>query len=282
MQMKIRFKHDDPKLNLETEVEYKINKFPAGEVGFVWEGTSPYVSDFGVEIYIDVNLYTADDYMILCGVLSEIKLDSLFYKKEYDSNLITLKELNIGYLGYSRQDKFVTVVNEESDNFHEIPMVDVALDMIMAHVKLSETKVTILDPHSTIKRDGIKINHPTILFPDVEPIFPDEGAYARYARYQSSMYGSKPALFAMKRRGDKGNIISYELNESMVKFDPNKDYVVVDDICDGGATFLSLAKLLTEKGHKGKLYLQVTHGLFTKGKEELLKYYDDIKFITEM
>jgi ribose-phosphate pyrophosphokinase len=51
--------------------------------------------------------------------------------------------------------------------------------------------------------------------------------------------------------------------------------LVVDDICDGGRTFIELAKELKDKG-ASKLYLYVTHGIFSKGLTELLKYYDHI------
>lgn len=51
--------------------------------------------------------------------------------------------------------------------------------------------------------------------------------------------------------------------------------VVVDDICDGGGTFIGLAKALKEKS-AGNLYLVVTHGIFSKGFLELRKYYKDI------
>lgn len=46
-------------------------------------------------------------------------------------------------------------------------------------------------------------------------------------------------------------------------------YLIIDDICDGGATFTALAQELKKKGaHKVALY--VTHGIFSKGKQHLL------------
>jgi ribose-phosphate pyrophosphokinase len=51
--------------------------------------------------------------------------------------------------------------------------------------------------------------------------------------------------------------------------------IVVDDICDGGATFIGLAKELRKK-NAGDLYLIVSHGIFSKGFKELRKYYKGI------
>lgn len=42
-------------------------------------------------------------------------------------------------------------------------------------------------------------------------------------------------------------------------------YVIADDICDGGRTFIELAKELRHMGAE-KVHLYVTHGFFTKGK----------------
>ena len=40
--------------------------------------------------------------------------------------------------------------------------------------------------------------------------------------------------------------------------------VIIDDICDGGYTFIKLAEKLKEKG-AGMITLYVTHGIFSKG-----------------
>jgi ribose-phosphate pyrophosphokinase len=46
----------------------------------------------------------------------------------------------------------------------------------------------------------------------------------------------------------------------------NADCIIVDDICDGGGTFLGLAEELKAK-NAGRIYLAVTHGIFSKGLE---------------
>jgi ribose-phosphate pyrophosphokinase len=55
--------------------------------------------------------------------------------------------------------------------------------------------------------------------------------------------------------------------------------LVVDDICDGGATFLSLADALhtyDEAAYWAGLDLYVTHGIFSKGFTELFSKYNKI------
>lgn len=53
---------------------------------------------------------------------------------------------------------------------------------------------------------------------------------------------------------------------------PAQPVLVVDDICDGGRTFLELAAALRDKTDQ-PLYLYVTHGIFSKGLAELNARY---------
>ena len=54
-----------------------------------------------------------------------------------------------------------------------------------------------------------------------------------------------------------------------------KDCVIVDDICDGGRTFIELAKVLKEKGARNVI-LMVTHGIFSKGYDVVLEHVDQV------
>ena len=67
-------------------------------------------------------------------------------------------------------------------------------------------------------------------------------------------------------RADKArNVLTGDIVETIVFGDVSgRECVIVDDICDGGMTFIKLAEKLREKG-ASKVTLFVTHGLFTKG-----------------
>jgi len=54
-----------------------------------------------------------------------------------------------------------------------------------------------------------------------------------------------------------------------------KDAIIVDDILDGGKTFIEIAKVLKQK-NVGKIYLIVTHGIFSNGYAELGEYFEQI------
>jgi ribose-phosphate pyrophosphokinase len=49
-------------------------------------------------------------------------------------------------------------------------------------------------------------------------------------------------------------------------------YVIVDDICDGGRTFIELAKAIHDSRPTAEVYLIVTHGIFSNSFYELSKH----------
>ena len=142
---------------------------------------------------------------------------------------------------------------------------------------------------SACKYTGIKVRHvePLDCFvhalkkPDLDPatsidyvVAVDKGAVAR-AEAVAGYYGAE-VIYCDKKRVD-GKIVGHEIIAQ-----PNTGWLassnvwVVDDLCDGGATFISVAKLLREHYDFYDLNLYVTHGLFSKGKEELFQYYTTI------
>ena len=60
-----------------------------------------------------------------------------------------------------------------------------------------------------------------------------------------------------------GEITRTEINVD--EFRTADEAWVVDDIADGGRTFIELAKVIRAGGYQGKLRLYVTHGIFSKG-----------------
>ena len=59
-----------------------------------------------------------------------------------------------------------------------------------------------------------------------------------------------------------------------------KKFIICDDICDGGRTFVEIAKSIRDIRPKeifnDKIYLVVTHGIFSSEFEELEKWFTGI------
>ena len=77
-----------------------------------------------------------------------------------------------------------------------------------------------------------------------------------------------PVIRASKERDvTNGKITGTSINVESLKGLP---CYIVDDICDGGRTFVELAKILKEK-NCGDIYLYVSHGIFSNGTDGLVK-----------
>ena len=56
----------------------------------------------------------------------------------------------------------------------------------------------------------------------------------------------------------------------------NNVFLIFDDICDGGRTFIEIAKVIKNIRPNSELYLGVTHGIFSKGLDELKEYFNGV------
>jgi len=103
---------------------------------------------------------------------------------------------------------------------------------------------------------------------------PDEGSLFRVNDLCEYFDLSDPVTICKKRCPETGRIIDmtfYEENQCVEDY----NILIIDDICDGGATFNQAAKILKENGAIN-LYLYVTHGIFSKGLDLLYQNFKQI------
>ncbi|BAV80826.1 ribose-phosphate pyrophosphokinase [Vibrio phage RYC] len=148
-------------------------------------------------------------------------------------------------------------------------------------------RVTILDPHSDVTSAlvenlrvipqyiGLSHKMPQILrafgHNDYTLCAPDLGATKKTEELVAAV-GKKSYIQGIKVRDvTTGKIIRSEV----VGVDNQKDVLIVDDIADGGASFKYLAKNLKDAGVE-RVALYVSHGIFSKGLEELRPEVDFI------
>lgn len=148
---------------------------------------------------------------------------------------------------------------------------------------LNLDSVTIFDPHSEVSAallSNCKVvtNHRFIkdvisdIGNEVTLISPDGGALKKIYKV-SEFLGGVPVIECSKKRNvTNGKLEGFKVYEDDLN---HKDYLIVDDICDGGGTFIGLAKALKEK-NVGNLYLAISHGIFSKGVEELKKHFTKV------
>lgn len=135
--------------------------------------------------------------------------------------------------------------------------------------------ISVLDPHSTetlkqldavprwplgLVRSMLRQYSPA----DVAIVIPDDGAWGR-AHVLTADTGFNTFVQCHKSRDPQtGRLSKFTIdNPEDVE---GKICIIIDDICDGGATFVGLAKLLRHVGAE-QVILFVTHGIFSKGRD---------------
>ena len=180
-------------------------------------------------------------------------------------------ELLLPYFPGARQDR-VMVSGEPLT-------VKVYADLINAQ---GFQKVSVYDPHSEVtsallNQVAVISNHEFVKKcigdkKDYLLISPDGGALKKIYKV-SQFLGGVPVIECSKIRDVKnGQLTGFTVYSDDLKNKPN---FIVDDICDGGGTFLGLAEKLKEK-NAGPIYLIVSHGIFSKGFSELEKQFAGI------
>lgn len=136
--------------------------------------------------------------------------------------------------------------------FSEVEILDPHSDVCMALINGSKK----LSSFEYVKKSVEDILSKTVGENKVLLVSPDAGAYKKVYEFGEKL--NIPTMGAMKCRVDGIPAVTFTHDVE------GKDCLIVDDLCDGGATFISLAKLL--KLHKARsVYLYISHGLFSKG-----------------
>ena len=171
----------------------------------------------------------------------------------------------VPYFPFARHDRR----NDALDGFE----LELALELVRS------LDLVIADPHSDVagqlrhipQASAVALLRETCAFEgDPIVVIPDAGATKK------AMTWVRPAEAvsqALKHR----DVRTGRLSGFQVLADDfgGRPCVIVDDICDGGGTFLGLAAELRKK-NAGPLRLAITHGLFTKGLGALSEVYASI------
>lgn len=243
-------------ITVAEESDYHISSFEEEIKMFVFSGGEvqvkiPFISSTKSYVCVNADIRDAEGILALALI-----------KNAIDNQEIKNVRLSMPYVPYARQDR----VCNEGEAFS----LKVFCDMIN---NMNFDKVYICDPHSDVTPallNNVIVNpqencfKSVVFTSDFLLISPDAGA-------------NKKTLALAKRlghdtfiRADKIRDVSNgQIKETVVYGDvEGKKCMIVDDICDGGATFIFLTQELKKKGAK-EVYLYVTHGIFSKGKQVL-------------
>lgn len=217
---------------------------------------------------LTAHLYTSNDIMSLLLTVDAVRR----------VNSLTSIDLTIPYFPYARQDR----VCNPGESFSLKVMADLVN-------QLNCTSVTVYDPHSEVTTSLLH-NCVVVSQADIVAqsplakhitdngwllVSPDAGAEKKIHTLVERLAtkAHTPSVLCAKktRESATGRITATEVKGDV----RGKDMIIIDDICDGGRTFIELAKALKEGGARD-IHLYVTHGIFSKGLDELKVYFKHI------
>ena len=242
---------------------FKSFIFPGGEIGVKLE-ISPVAFASKTGLYANTQSQTILARLTNSSDIMELVMltDAL---RRIDKTPI---ELVMPYIPYARQDRVCDCGEAFSLK---------AFSRLINSLGFS--KITVVDPHSNVS-DGV--------FDNLE-IITQFQIINKWTKFISRVMGAKfisPDAGSNKKVSDLAKFFNHndfvradklrdlstgKIIETLVYKDDflGQDVVIADDICDGGRTFIELAKILKKK-NCGKIILYITHGIFSQGIEALL------------
>ena len=107
-------------------------------------------------------------------------------------------------------------------------------------------------------------------------VSPDAGSLKKIYKVVDQFGLKTDIVIASKHRDLEGKITHTEV--PLREEHDGRDFLIIDDICDGGRTFVEISKEIerTLSNTSGDVNLVVTHGIFSAGFTELENYFDKI------
>ncbi len=189
-------------------------------------------------------------------------------------------DLDILYLPYARQDRVCSI-----GEAHSLEVIcDVITNLDVSVVRLwdvhnKEKTLELLDSHLCIHLDSYDIFDRFKILDEFDLsnlilCAPDDNAYQRVSEVANQHHQTIPVVINKVRDSESGKITGMKWNKNNRRVD-GWNVLIIDDICDGGSTFLQAAQILKEQGAEN-LYLYVTHGIFSKGLDLIYEYFKHI------
>lgn len=252
--------------NQNVEIDHGV--FPDGAVWLKVTGELPAFAQLmriRVAAMRDMN-----DFMLLAQLV-----DAVRYVTD-----VAVSHLQLAWLPWARQDRHMVA----GDSF--------ALKVFANQLNtLNFDKVFILDPHSDAAAAAINncvaIPQETCLLQsetlcraiaqgELMLVAPDAGALKKIHNVAKATGAKSYAILTKERDVASGNLTGFALVAGEVA---GKDLLIVDDLCDAGGTFIGSAQVLREAGARS-VSLYVTHGIFSKGVDNLLNNGIDAIYTT--
>lgn len=256
----------------KSQIKYKISQFPDGQqtIDLIdWNDLAIY--DDAVKISSRLNSFK-DLELIICATaaIRNIKPNrEIALYVPYFMGARSDRKFVDGGVNYLKQ-VICPIIN--SLNFVTVITLDPHSDVLEACLNNYEK----LDNHTVVKYALTEIDNKKDAQERICLVSPDAGAYKKIFDV-AKKFEIQNIVTANKVRDMRtGKILKTELPNLPGLVGDDMQYVIIDDICDGGRTFNELAKAIREQRADAKIYLVVTHGIFSAGFAELTRHFEHI------
>jgi ribose-phosphate pyrophosphokinase len=262
------------KLNLvnveNSDIKYKISRYPDGQQSIILDLPDTDLHE-KITVSITSRLNSFRDLEVIIAANQALREFS------YVENV----KLNVPYFLGARSDRkfeagtsnylktvICPIIN--SQNFSRVTVLDPHSDVLEACLNNYHKR----NNHRLVKDALMKIDNKEGAQDRICLVSPDAGAYKKIFDVAKEFHIDNIITATKVRDIRSGNIIRTEI-PTLNQHDDLK-YVIIDDICDGGRTFIELAKAIKGSRPSAKVYLVVTHGIFSAGFAELTQYLEGI------
>jgi ribose-phosphate pyrophosphokinase len=255
----------------QNDIKYKISKYPDGQQDLTITKLGVITPVRGVdEVVIKSRLKNFKDLeLIICAnqALIEMGVKTIKLYVPYFIGARSDRKFVYGGVNYIKH-VIAPIIN--SQNFDSVTVVDPHSDVLEACIN----NFNKINNFNLVKFALTDIDNKNGTQDRICLVSPDAGAYKKIFDV-AAHFNIDNLITATKVRDIKtGKIIHTEVPN--IDKSKNFKYVIVDDICDGGRTFVEIAKAIKEKDENAKIYLIVTHGIFSNSFYELSKLFEKV------
>ena len=254
----------------DLNLRYKISRFPDGQQSIDLEFTH-----FNDEVTINSRLNDFKDLeVILCATsaLRNLGIKTIHLYVPYFLGARSDRKFSEGGINYLK-DVICPIIN--SQDFESVTIVDAHSDVLEACIKNYKK----IDNIKLVKFALTDIDNTKSAKEKLYLVSPDAGALKKIYNV-AEHFGIDQIVIANKHRDIKTGKITHTEVPGLTQEPGRRNFVIVDDICDGGRTFLEIAKTIRKEREDSvfndKIYLVVTHGIFSAGLNELKNWIDGI------
>lgn len=276
----------NPDLKDIKSIKFKISSFPDGQQSIqILESPAIGYQDFSTikRVKIKSRLNSFKDLELIIGAthaLRELGVENIDLYIPYCIGGRSDRKFSDGGFNYIK-NVIAPIINLQK--FSQVEIVDPHSDVLEACIdhfkKIDNSEV--VDFAFNDYFDDLDIYYD---FANVRLVSPDAGALKK-VYHISEKFGLKHEIVIAAKHRDP---VSGQITHTSVPLsvhDADKDLFIIDDICDGGRTFIEIAKAIkitrslssaVHPDQHGKIFLIVTHGIFSAGFEELGEHFDGI------